>query len=273
MKRVLITFGGAAYDSITEQVVRDAPGFGVDEVRVYDDVWLDAHEFRYFNSWLWEHEGTHPNAPKGRGYGWYSWKPLIIQETLDTLEKGDAVLYVDADTRPIADLSPIFKTTEQDGAMFFRASAHSNHRWCTRDAVFCMGLDPKWRKAKRAPATSEVLMAPAGCARFMAFQKGPWRPRQLLAEWLAYAINPMCTTFEPSVLGPEHPEFEEHRTEQAILTLLCHKYGYLLYREADQDGVGYEGQPEQPGDYPQLFEQKHMGGPHPRGVGSRFRDV
>jgi hypothetical protein len=102
---------------------------------------------------------------------------------------------------------------------------------------------------------------------------GPYKPRQLLYEWLTYAINPMSTTFEPSLLGPEPHDFQEHRTEQAILTMLALKYGYTLWREADQDGAEFIGQPGQPGDFPQLFVQAHRGGPHPLGQGSRFRNV
>ena len=62
-----------------------------------------------------------------------------------------------------------------------------------------------------------------------------------------------------------------HRTEQAILTMLAHKYGYPLWREADQDGNEWIGR--DPGDYPQLFEQVRRGGPFPVGTGSRFRNV
>ncbi len=44
-KRILITFSGAAYDNTTEIIVRDAPRFGVDEVRVYDDLWLMMFQY------------------------------------------------------------------------------------------------------------------------------------------------------------------------------------------------------------------------------------
>ena len=56
-----------------------------------------------------------------------------------------------------------------------------------------------------------------------------------------------------------------------ILTMLAHKYGYPLWREADQDGNEWIGR--DPGDYPQLFEQVRRGGPFPVGTGSRFRNV
>jgi hypothetical protein len=256
--RLLITFGGAAYDEITEQVVRDATGYGVDAVWVYDDVWLDKHPFRQLNSWLWE---PTKNAAPGRGYGWYAWKPLVILDALDRAlhVNGDEkaiVLFVDADTRPIADLTPIYEYTAREGAMLFAASAHKQWHWCKRDCYEVMG-------------ESIDQLAPAGVARFMAFGHG-WKQRQFLYEWLTYCVNRRATTFEPST-QPELTGFEEHRTEQAIMTLLARKYGYPLHREACEAGNEYIG--VQPGNYPQLFVQKHLGGPHPLGKGSRFGNM
>lgn len=253
--RWLITFSGAGYEETTQRTVDRGREVGADEVYVYDDAWVIAHEFRILNRWLWDHHHK-------RGMGWYAWKPLIIQHALSRIEPGGIVLYVDGDTWPISSLAPIYETAERDGAMFFRASAHLNRPWCKRDCYIVMGQDdPKYYDA------------PAGCARFMAFKRGDWRAEQTLQEWLAYCVNPLATTFDPSVLGPELPRFQEHRTEQAILTLLNHKHGYTLYREACQDGVEFIGQPGNPGDYPQLFEQKHMGGvPHPT-TGTTLRRI
>lgn len=275
MKRWLCTFGGSAYDDITAQVVATHKQYSADEFLVFDDVWLDRHEFRQLNTWLWDHEGTRAYAPKGRGYGLYAWKPLVCLEMMSRCATGDVFCFLDADSAPIADLSPIWETADRDGAMLFRASGQKQHSWCTRDCEVVMGLNPSMLHEKRLPGRPNYLApdVPAGCARWAAFKVGPYKPRQLLYEWLAYAINPMATTFEPSILGQEPDGFQESRTEQQILTMLALKYGYALWREADQDGIAYKGQPGEPGEYGQLFEQRKRGGPHPLGAGSRFRNV
>ena len=255
LKRTLITMSGAKYDATTEIIMRRGLELGADRVLVYDDAWVSEHEFRKVNAWVFDHPGDRNGK---RGHGWYSWKPLLIIDALDHCEHGDVVMYLDADTVPIANLSVIFDIAARDGAMFFKAQTHSNHRWNKRDCLIAMGQD-----------NPETQFAPAGVARFMAFRKGGWRQRQLLWEWLAYAVNPTDTTFDPSVYGKEHEEFAEHRTEQAILTNLCHKHGFKLHRECDESG---EESQEDRDLYPQLFRQIRQGA-CPNGQGSRFRNV
>lgn len=252
--RFYVTFSGADYDTTTERIVATAPMYGADKVTIYDDTWLRDHEFYELNSWLWKHHGGR------KGYGWFAWKPLVILDALDRCAAGDLVLYSDADTFPVADLSPIYNIADRDGAMLFAAIWHQNDHWCKRDCFVVMGQD-----------NEKYYERQAGVARYMAFKKGPWKPRQFLMEWLTYCVNPLATTFDPCVLGlPERPGFKEHRTEQAIMTLLAHKYGYKLYREACDSG---EPHPQDRHLFGQIFQQvncTHEGTPQ---TGSRFRNA
>jgi hypothetical protein len=254
MTRWYITMGGSKYDDITDQAVRDAPNMGADMVLVYDDVWVSAHPFRQLNAWLWDHPGDRNGKI---GFGWHAWKPLLILHTFERYARpGDVVLYVDADTRPVANFSVIYEIARRDGAMFFKSQGHSNHRWNKADCLEVM-------------AAREAQMRDAGCARFCAFQCGDWRATQFLYEWLTYSVNPRANTRDPSVLASEHAELNEHRTEQAIMTNLVHRYGYRMHRECDQSGNESN---EDRDLYPQLFVQRNSGD-CVNGPGSRFRNV
>ena len=252
---VYVTFSGANYDETTRRVVEDAPTFGVDTVLVYDDCWFMDHDFvkGQQNQWLLNH-------PKKRGLLWYVWKPLVILDALDRLNIGDVLLYTDADTYPIADLSPLFAIARRDDAMFFEASMWEQYQWCKQDCFMVMAQDePRYHQAK------------AGCARFMLFQKGPWAARQFLYEWLTYCVNPLANTFDISHMALEPAGFIEHRCEQAILTNLCHKYGYKLHREACQAGDAFSNDRDL---YPTLFHQDDINAHETAPVlGSRYRNV
>lgn len=242
MKKVYITFGGRPYDSITKYIVRDGVKYGADEVIVYDDAWLIKQPFFTQNKWLWDHHHK-------RGFGWYAWKPFIIFHALQKLNDGDIVLFTDADCYPISNFSMLFEQCNKDGGiMLFAAQTHKHYIWCKRDCYIVMGQD-----------NQKYWNVQAGVARFMLFQKGPWKATQFLMEWLTYCVNPLATTFDPSTLAPEINGFREHRTEQAIMTNLAYKYGLKLYREADGSGeINRCGILEGSWDrdlYPQLFVQ------------------
>jgi hypothetical protein len=231
--RRLITFSGAPYEATTRVIAGWTQG--VDAVTVYDDRWLTEQDFYRQNAWLWAH-------PHKRGFGWYAWKPFIIWHALSRMSDGDIVLYVDADTVPVADLGVLFETCARDGGiMLFASENHQQFEWCKADCYVVMG-QPSMRH--------QPLQA--GVARFMLFQKGPWRTTQFLMEWLTYCVNPFANTFEPSGLLEERQGFIEHRAEQAILTNLAHKYDLKLYREACEAG---NNTPRDQDLYGQLFRQ------------------
>jgi hypothetical protein len=216
MTKIYCTFSGAPYDRTTEKILVDGPKLGADRVLVYDDQWLEGHPFRIINKWLWE-------TPQKRGYGWYAWKPLIILDALSRCANGDIVLYTDADCYPINLLDQLFSEASKSGLMLFRC-LHKHRLWCKKDCYIVMAQNG---------TLQENLWQ--GCARFALFKKGDWLATQLLMEWLTYSINPLATTFSPSFLEEEFPEFHEHRCEQAILTNLAYKHCVRLWPEADSE--------------------------------------
>jgi hypothetical protein len=247
--------GGADYEGIVERTIADAPRFGVDELRIYDDVWIKAHPFYEVNRWLFD-------LPGMIGFGWHAWKALLLRDTLDHAAPGDIVAYVDGDTYPIRPLAPLYEQADREGAVFFNVIGHGGHqRWCTGDCFAVMGQDePRYREAE------------AGCARFLFIKKGDYRAEQLVLEWQAYLLNPYANTRLPgrgTRYAPTDASFVEHRTDQAILTNLVHKYGYPLQPEASHPAAGER----------QYFVQVHVGRCVPGGkdnnpgTGSRFRNV
>jgi len=256
--RRYVTFSGKAYDATTALIVANHKKFGSDDVLVYDDRWLldKQPDFRRLNAWLWE-------TPKKFGFGWCCWKPFIILDALERSAPGDIILYTDADTYPIADLSPIFDgcAATKDGIFLFESQGCFNDTWTRKDCFIAMGMDePKYYGRMH------------GCGRFQLFRAGSWPAKQFLIEWLAYSLNPMCQIVEKSKYGNDDPSYRRHSNEQSVLTLLSYKYGIPLHHEACQFG-----QPKTNGHdddtYPQLFHQIYAQGDRFDLSGSKFRNV
>lgn len=256
----LITMSGVRYHDTTKIIVETGPKFGADRVLVYDDVWLLTQtNYPQEARWLLDH-------PRGRAMGWFAWKPFIILDALDRYP-GDTILYTDGDTYPIHDFKVLFEIGTRDGLMLFRANGWPQQRvWCKRACFRMMNQDePRYHEA------------PCGVARFMVFTH---HHVDFLREWYHYCLQPRGQTFDldPND-GPELPGFREHRTEQAILTNLAHKYGHRLYREACQAGDATD-KPEEVVDaaldrdlYPRLFTQLYGQSPGDPAQGSAFRNV
>ena len=257
MRKILATFSGSKYFLPTQRIVEDAPKFGVDEVLVYDDHWLVQNKQKECAEakWLFDH-------PETRGFGWFFWKSVVIQDALSRVSPGDVVLFTDADTYPIHDLSIIYQIAERDGIMLFASNGWLQKNWCTRACFRAMGItddDPKYYDAQH------------GVARFMAFRAGAEENTPFLERWYKYCLDRRCNTFDLAPGDVQHKDFRQHRCEQAIMTNLAHERGIKLYREACQFGNTFDLDRDL---YPQLFFQdgSHSFSPRPC-VGSAFRNV
>ncbi len=264
-RKILCTFSGDRYHLTTKRIVEDAPRLGCDEVWVFDDVWLmkQAHHVAV-TKWAFDH-------PKRRGVNWFCFKFFTILKALERCTDGDLLGFVDADTWPIADMTPLYDLAEKDGIALFAACGHKQSRWSKRDTQILCGCD-----------TPEYRNKQAGCARFMFFKKsertlgnGIPTVNSFLEQCLRITCDPRANTFDKSVLAPEYTDdFTEARCEQAIMTNIAHSHGITLHRECDQWGNGFEK--DFPHDtYPQIFESTgvYSYAPGPRKPGSAFANI
>jgi hypothetical protein len=266
-KRILITFGGKAYDAQTEQqrnfLLIDNPQHARNyEHKVYDDRWLASTPFYAMNRWIFDRRPQH-------GFGFCSWKPYIILHALRTFaQTGDVVMYLDADTYPIADISCLFEHAgrgHQKGIMLFEEQGCVNKTWIKGDCFDAMQVDGK--------GPTEAMHA---CGRFQLFKKGNWFNEQFLMEWLTYSLNPKCQFHEGSVIpGIDDASFLRNSCEQSVLSLLAFKYDIPLHRTPDQNGwpIAHDGTYKPEDRYQQLFVQDGSRGNIGDVSGSRFRNV
>jgi hypothetical protein len=221
------------------------------------------------NSGAFFHEYT-PDFLKGsgidasqRGVGFWAWKPFIINDVLSKrgsmwdmpCHDGDILIYADAGVEFINNVNYIIDQMDQDIFLFGNNWEHAH--WCKADVVAEIW---SWGWAKRPPGTPMWHNFGKQVQASVIFFRVSNYTRTFVAEWLKWCLYDGGRLIDdsPSII-PEynHPEFREHRHDQAILTTMAYREGIKLHYWSAQYNDGaftYEKLPEYANDdYPILF--------------------
>lgn len=175
--------------------------------------------------------------PSVRGFGYWSWKPVIIKSLLDNIPEGDCVLYADAGChinvrgkRRLLEYLRLIKNSKS-GVVAFQAnppnSSNSsleydgrplfnqyNYEWVKGDVFEYFGVrDIKAFTHSQAIGAGIVLIRK--CQSSLT----------LISEWQDLACRRIELFDDSPSLSPNLDGFIEHRHDQAVFTLLCLKYG------------------------------------------------
>ena len=157
---------------------------------------------------------------QGRGAGYWLWKPFIILETLKKMPADEVLFYCDAGRSNYYNFTRfpknLIKKILQISEGFLLGPPQSHlaivQNWTKRDCLVLMGMDKEQFLNKGQLTASWSLWTNTNDAK------------EFLGEWISYCEDSRCLTDEANVCGlPNYKEFQEHRHDQAILTLLALK--------------------------------------------------
>lgn len=162
-----------------------------------------------------------------RGCGYWSWKPLIIQTDMNLLSDGDILIYADAGIEFINNVNHIIDRMDQDIFLFGNMYEHAH--WCKRDIVEAvMGGDAfyrwPWRRFNQEAQRGKQVQAS------VIFFRVNDNTRAFVKEWLDWCLFEGGRLIDDSPSRtPNHPEFQENRHDQAILTTMAYRDGIKLH--------------------------------------------
>lgn len=212
-------------------------------------------------------------ANPARAWAHWAFKPAVILEELqrtNRINPAKYLIYSDAGVEFINNVSHIIERMDQDIFLFGNNWEHAH--WCKRDVIEAVcPLDymvthwpERYQKAGYAlmlgdqPNTIAWENFGKQVQASVIFFRVSDYTRQFVAEWLKWCLfeGGRLIDDSPSRL-PNHPEFREHRHDQAILTTMAYREGIKLHYwpAMYNDGAfSYEKLPEYAGDdYPILF--------------------
>ena len=213
---VLVNFADEKMTISQERCTNSAMKNGVDIVWPQNPNTI-SHEFKEMNKEIFKQE---------RGFGYWLWKPYHIYKAMLQMKEGDVLIYSDAGVEIIENVNEIISRMDED--IFFFCNGHRHIHWCKMDVLMGMGVK-EWILKIGNETFGEHQQVQASVIFFKVNQK----TIDFVKEWLLYCQMPNFIDDSPSKL-PNHPEFAEHRHDQAVLTCLQIKYGYRVHWWADK---------------------------------------
>jgi hypothetical protein len=223
----------------------------------------------------WAFAATIADKANGRGLGFWAWKPRIILDLLTDAtgglahpDEGDILIYSDAGVEFVDNVNYVIDRMDQDIWLFGNQYEHAH--WCKRDiveAVWPLSIDD-WRKAwwakndeeRRAQNPDHVVWERFGkqVQASVIFFRVNDKTRAFVKEWLDWCLFEGGRLIDDSPSrSPNHPEFQENRHDQAILTTIAYRDGYKLHYwpASYNDGAFEYPRGDYPDDgYPMLFD-------------------
>jgi hypothetical protein len=195
-----------------------------------------------------------------RGAGYWLWKPYFILQKLRQLADGDLLIYTDSASHFIHSAAPLLELPQkfdQDIIPFELELIES--AWTKRDAFVYMDADHK-----EFENTRQFL------ASFMVIRKSAFSV-QFIEQYLQYCTNPNILTDLENIFDlPNYADFESHRHDQSVFSLLSKKYGLQGFRDPSQWGNNRIAEYSN-SDYPQILEHTRQKSPKQAKFGYRLK--
>lgn len=191
----LITFTDNNMTIAADICVASAIRNNVYEARVYRPKDIDA-KFRKANAAILD-------APRA---GYWLWKPYIIDRELKKMKDGEYLIYADAGVEIVNNVNHIIDRMDKDIFLFGNMWQHVH--WCKGDAL--MPNIDFYNDKYHYQVQASVI-----------FIRNTSRARIFIEGWLHHCCKPGLIDDSQSK-KPNHPDFKEHRHDQAILTSLAY---------------------------------------------------
>lgn len=216
MKTIFISFADSRMTPTLKRIKQQAKSMGVfDEIIVINEKHLDD-KFRKQHKDRLQFDS--------RGYGYWIWKPYIIKQTMDKMDEGDCLIYVDAgchlNSKGRKRLLEYFQSVSESELKVggFQLQGSQNEKfWTKMDLLYYFKVHDNIDIINSGQiASGHVILAK--CEKSVKF----------VEEWLNISENLQLIDDSPSQL-PNFSEFREHRHDQSIFSLLCKTKGAVIF--------------------------------------------
>ncbi len=208
---VLCSFADSSLEKSLLRLKRQAKDMNVfDEVFLYNETFLEKSFRKKFKKQL---------KITVRGFGYWCWKPQIILQTLELVNDGDIVLYMDAGSYLNLNgkkrLYEYFDIINQDslGILAFRSKNFREKELTKADVFNYFNVidDIEYTESTQIEAGHIIL-------------KKNEQTVQFIKEWLEVISKKFSLIDDTPSISRNFKEFISHRHDQSIFSILAKKY-------------------------------------------------
>lgn len=160
-----------------------------------------------------------------RGYGYWSWKPQVVLQTLEKIEQGDILLYIDVGCHLVAnrakDLLEKLKILEKHDIVGFKSALPCHNRQYTKASVL------KYFNV----LNNEEIINDRQIKGGVFFCKKSDMTLRFMREWRDIIWEHFELVDDSKSSVENLSGFLEHRHDQSIFDLLMRKYGCFTFTD------------------------------------------
>lgn len=236
-----MTFGTPNFSQARARYLRSLARFGCGRVLACDPDTPAVHTARAENPEIFAH---------ARGYGYWLWKPYIIEAAMAEAPPGGIVFYSDIACEMVGRPASMLEIAGPHDVCTFRVGGGLMQRQFTKRDTFVL-------LAADRPEFWDDEMVNGG---FLMLRNTP-RAREFVSGWKAAMRDFRVLSDEPSSQGkPELPELVTHRHDQSVLSILATRERLPILADPSQWGRGQDGAAD-------------LGSPTPRLIARDFGQV
>ena len=209
MKTKFITFGagGQHYTDACNRLVEQANSTELfNTTQIFSDVDLRS------DTDFWTKHGDFITKNR-RGYGYWIWKSYLIKKTMETMNDGDILLYLDCgceiDKRNKAAISTFFEYVKTD--LIIATQTQIEKFWDKMDLVLYLDMNK--------PKYLDTPQRQGGAVLYYVCDK----TREFVNMWYTTCCDYHMIDDTPSVAA-NIPGFRQYRHDQSVFSLLTKKY-------------------------------------------------
>jgi hypothetical protein len=217
-KTVVVSFATEDFEPFRRQMEYSAINFNLTIFHSYTKSDLQETEFYKKNLHTFSFN---------RGYGLWLWKPFFILKSLNKINYGDILFYVDSGCKFINNPSELISLARNNksGIVSFDCYPITNKQFVKNTTFVNMSCNNEFYWNSNHVIATVILFRKSG------------QTISFVEEWLKECENLNSLLPEEKEYSDHNlPEFIAHREDQSIFSLLIHKYKIETYRNPSKWG-------------------------------------